>query len=254
MKTAVSFEHDVSVDENCNKLTFDAPFRWLKKGWRDFNHAPAHSLTYGAVFTAIGWLLINIAQTNMSYSLPSLLIAMLIVGPALAFGLYDISKELERKHEPSFSHERKKAFSEMGHELMLSLMMSLVFIFIVMLTSLAMNIAAAPWQTGVSATLPMSNETFLYVTVVFAGLLFCVNIFALPMILDQDASAGTATRTSLNAVWKNKSVIALWALLVLLLSAVGFVTYLVGFVFIVPILGYASWHAYRETIIAGKSM
>jgi len=254
MKTAVSLEHGTSDYENCNKLSLDAPFRWVNKGWHDFKHAPSHSLTYGAVFTAIGWLLISIAQTNMSYLLPSLLIVMLIVGPALAFGLYDISKELERKHQPSFSHERKKAFSEMGHELMLSLMMSLVFMFIVMLTSLAMNIAAAPWQTGVSATLPMSNETFLYVTVVFAGLLFCVNLFALPMILDQDASAGTATRTSLNAVWKNKSVIALWALLVMALTAVGIATYLAGFVFIVPIIGYASWHAYRETIVTGKSM
>jgi len=249
MKTAASFEADASVTPGCNKLTFDAPFRWLKKGWHDFNHAPAHSLTYGAVFAAIGWLLISIAQTNMSYLMPSLLIAMLVVGPALAFGLYDISKEIESKHEPSFSHERKKAFSEMGHELMLSLMMTLVFMFIVMLTSLAMNIAAAPWQTGITATLPMSNETFLYVTVVFAGLLFCVNLFALPMILDKDANAGTATSASLNAVWKNKSVIALWALLVLALSAIGFVTYMAGFVFIVPIIGYASWHAYRETIV-----
>jgi len=252
MKTAVSLEHDASVYANCNKLAFEAPFSWLKKGWRDFKHAPAHSLTYGTIFAAIGWLLISIAQANMSYLLPSLLITMLIVGPALAFGLYDISQEIERKHQPSFSHERKKAFSEMGHELMLSLMMSLVFIFIVMLTSLVMNIAAAPWQTGISATLPMSNETFLYVTVFFAGLLFCVNLFALPMILDQDANAGMATRTSLHAVWHNKSTIALWALLVLALGAVGFATYMAGFVFIVPIIGYASWHAYRETIITDK--
>jgi len=254
MKTAVSFENDDSVDASCNKLSLEAPLGWLKKGWQDFKHAPSHSITYGAIFAALGWLLVSIAQTNESYLWPSLFVMLLFVGPVLAFGLYDISQELERKHEPSFSHERKKAFSEMGHELMLSLMMTLLFMLIIMLTSLAMNIAAAPWQTGISATLPMTNDTFLYVTIAFAGLLFCVNVFALPMILDQDASAGTATSASLNAVWKNKSVIALWALLVLALSAIGFFTYLLGFVFIAPVLGYASWHAYRETITIGKPM
>ena len=69
------------------------------------------------------------------------------------------------------------------------------------------------------------------------------------LILDRDANAGTAITTSLNAVWRNKSALGLWALLVLALTAVGFATALIGFVFIVPVLGYATWHAYRETII-----
>jgi uncharacterized membrane protein len=58
----------------------------------------------------------------------------------------------------------------------------------------------------------------------------------------------TAISTSLHAVWCNKSVLALWATLILGLTAVGFATALIGFVFIVPLLGYATWHAYRETI------
>jgi len=254
MKTAVSFETDSSVEANCNELSLAAPFRWLRKGWQDFRHAPTHSFTYGVIFAALAWLLVSIFQANESYLWPSLFVFMLFVGPALAYGLYDISQQLERNHEPSFSHERKKAFSEMGHELMLSLMMTMVFMVMVMLTSLVMNIIAAPWQTGVTATLPMSDTTFLFVTAAFAGVLFCVNLFALPMILDQDANAGTATTTSLNAAWKNKSVIALWALLVLVLLAAGFATNLFGFVIIVPVLGYASWHAYRETIIIGEPM
>lgn len=249
MKTVASFDIDSSAYANCNVLTFNAPFRWLKKGWQDFRRALSHSLTYGALFAAIGWLLVYISQTNESYLLPSLFMIMLFVGPALAFGLYDISKQLEHNHDSSFSHEWKKAFSEMGHELMLSLMMTVMFMFIILFASLVTNIIAQPWQTGVSAALPLSDTTFLIVTVVFAGLLFCVNSFALPMILDEDSNAGTATATSLNAVWKNKSVMALWALLIVALTAVGFATYLIGFLVIVPVLGYASWHAYRETII-----
>lgn len=112
-----------------------------------------------------------------------------------------------------------------------------------------MNISMAFWQTGIAAAVPMSDATFIVVAVIFAGLLFCANSFALPMILDQDANAGQAVTTSLNAVWKNKSALALWAVLVVALAALGFATALAGFVVIVPLLGYASWHAYRETII-----
>ena len=253
MKTAISFENDASVYENSSESTLDAPFRWLNKGWQDFRRAPAHSLAYGLMFATLGGLLISIYQSNVNNLLPSLFFFMLFVGPLLAFGLYDISQQLERNHEPSFTHERKKAFSEMGHELMLSLMMTLVFMMMILFTSLVMNIFAMSGQTGVSSALLMSDATFLFISVVFAGLLFCVNSFALPMIVDQDANAGTAMTTSLDAVRRNKSVIALWALLVLALMAVGFATYLVGFVVIVPVIGYASWHAYREIIITRKS-
>lgn len=249
MKSVVTFESDVSVYADCNKLTLNSPFGWLTKGWQDFRRAPLHSLTYGAIFAAMGWLLVLFSQTSESYFLLGLFISMLVIGPALAFGLYDISQQLEQNKKPSFSHERKKALNEMGHELMLALMLSLVFLAMLILTSLVVNISTSSWQTGASAAIPMSDTTFFTVAVLFAGVLFCANSFALPMILDRDVNAGTAMTTSLNAVWKNRSAFAFWALLVLGLTTVGFLTGLIGFVLIVPVLGYATWHAYRETII-----
>jgi uncharacterized membrane protein len=69
------------------------------------------------------------------------------------------------------------------------------------------------------------------------------------MILDRDADAATAIITSLNAVWQNKAALLLWAAIILALTAIGFATALIGFVIIVPLLGYATWHGYRETIM-----
>lgn len=248
MKTVDSLKHDSPLYAPCRKLTFNAPFVWLQKGWQDFRRAPWHSVTYGAIFAAMGWVLVYLARTSESYLLLGLFISLLIVGPALAFGLYDISQQLEQNRKPSFSHERRKAFHEMGHELMLALLLSLVFLFMLILFSMVMNVLSIPGQYAVSAAVPLSDTVFLIVAVIFAGLLFCANSYALPMILDQDANAMTAIATSLHAVWQNKSVIALWALLILALTAIGFATALTGFVFIVPVLGYATWHAYRETI------
>ncbi|MDZ7661088.1 DUF2189 domain-containing protein [Thiohalophilus sp.] len=181
--------------------------------------------------------------------LVALFICLLVVGPALAFGLYDISHQLEKNHEPSFRHERSKAFLKMGHELMLALLLSLMFMFLLILVSIVMNVVTIAGQSAASAAVPLSNTGFLVVAVIFGGLLFGASSFALPMILDRDADAMTAITTSFYAVWRNKSALALWALLILALTAIGFATALIGFVLIAPVLGYATWHAYRETII-----
>ena len=249
MKTLDSFKHDSPSFVPCRELALNAPFEWLNKGWQDFRRVPWHSLTYGAIFFAIGWMLVYFSGNNESYFLLGLFISVLLVGPALFFGLYDTSRQLELNHEPSFRHERGKAFHEMGHELMLALILSLVFMVMLLITSTVIDVVTRPGQPLVTAAVPMANEIFYFVAVIFAGLLYCANSFALPMILDQDADAATAITTSLNAVWRNKSVLVLWGLLILALTAIGFATALIGFVFIVPVLGYATWHAYRETIL-----
>lgn len=254
MKTADSLQNDSPRNDSplyalCRKLELSAPFGWLKKGWHDFRRAPWHSLTYGVIFAAIGWLLIYFSKTNESYLLLGLFISLLVVGPALAFGLYDISRQLEQNREPTFRHERRKAFHEMGHELMLALLLSLVFLVLLIFIPMVVGMVTTNEHLAVAAAVPITDTASLSVAVIFAGLLFCVSSYALPMILDQDAYAMTAIATSLHAVWRNKSVLALWALLILALTAIGFATALIGFVFIVPVLGYATWHAYRATII-----
>jgi uncharacterized membrane protein len=252
MKTAGSLEKDIPLYSPCRKLTSNAPFRWLKKGWQDFLRAPWHSLAYGAIFTAIGWLLAYLSWSYGFDLVVTLVITFLIVGCVLAFGLYDISQQLELKHTPSFGHERSKAFHEMGHGLMFALVLGLAFLVLLIIMSMVMGIGATFEQVAISAAAPISDAAFFLAVVIFAGLLFCTSTFALPMIVDRDAMAMTAIITSLHAVWQNKSVITIWALFILALMAVGVATALVGFLVIVPVIGYATWHAYRETIIAEK--
>lgn len=250
MKTVHSFEHDSSLYAPCRQLTFQAPFGWLKQGWQDFRRAPVHSVIYGVIFAAIGWTLVYFSRVNEGYLIAGLILCLLVVGPALAFGLYDISQQLEQDHKPSFRHERMTALHEMGHELMLALLLSLAFLLLLLIISIVLNIVTISALFSVSAAISMSHTATLFAAAVFAGLLFWASVFALPMILDQDADAMTAITTSMHAVWRNKWVLAFWALLILVLTAAGFATALFGFVFIVPLIGYATWHAYRETILS----
>lgn len=249
MKSAGSVEHGSIFYAPCRKLTFQAPLKWLASGWQDYRRAPIHSLIYGVIFTAIGWGLVFLSRYEQGYLIAGLVVSVLIVGPALAFGLYDISQQLEKNHKPTFVHERSKALQEMGHELMLVLLLSLAFLILLLVTPMVMDMLTASERFAVTATIPMSDSATLFVALVFAALLFWVTMFALPMILDQDADAMLAISTSIHTVWRNKWVLAVWAFFILVLTAVGFATALIGFVVIVPLLGYAIWHAYRDAVI-----
>ena len=229
----------------CRKLSIGDPFRWLKMGWQDFKLTPRHSLAYGLVFVFFGWLLLYLAWVHEDIALiVSLLFGFLIMGPVLCFGLYDNSHQLEKNRESTFSHQRKKAFHKMKHERLIAMMMSMLIVFLVIVLSIMIGIEPAFGQkTGSYVVASLS------IAVIFGCLAFCASVFALPMILHQDADGATAILTSINAVLRNKRVLALWALLIFVLTAAGIATALIGLAFTTPVIGYATWHAYRETII-----
>lgn len=249
MATGDSAKSETPLYVPCCSLAFRAPINWLKQGWNDFRRAPWHSLVYGVLFAAIGWMLIYLSRIDQGFLIVGLILSLLIVGPALAFGLYDISDQLERNQKPTFRHERVKAIHEMGHELMMVLLLGLAFLVMLLIIPIVTDLIGASERFAVTAAVPMADNITLLIAVLFGVLLFGVSLFALPMILDQDADAMIAISTSLHAVWRNKGVVLVWALFITALTAIGLATALIGFVVIVPVLGYASWHAYRETIL-----
>ncbi len=247
-QTGGSVGNKVPLYTPCRKLSIGDPFRWLKLGWQDFRRVPWHSLAYGLAFVFLGWLLIYFAWAHENNALiVSLLFGFLFMGPVLAFGLYDVSYQLEKNRKPSFLHERMKAFHEMGHERLFAMMLSMLIVTLIIVLSILAGIEPAFGQnTGSYEVAP------LLVAMIFAFLAFCASAFALPMILHQDADGATAILTSINAVLRNMRVMALWGLLIFVLTAVGFATALIGLAFTTPVLGYATWHAYRETIITKR--
>ncbi|HMB40052.1 MAG TPA: hypothetical protein VKO85_13325, partial [Wenzhouxiangellaceae bacterium] len=67
---------------------------------------------------------------------------------------------------------------------------------------------------------------------------------------DRDADMVTACITSVNAVLRNKPAMIVWIALIVLLTGLGFATAGVGLIVVIPLLGYATWHGYVETIDA----
>ena len=85
---------------------------------------------------------------------------------------------------------------------------------------------------------------------VFAALVFSTCVVSVPMILDRDTDAITAGITSLQVVFGNLAVMAMWGLLILTLTGLALALWGLGLLLVGPWLGYASWHAYRWSVQA----
>jgi uncharacterized membrane protein len=85
---------------------------------------------------------------------------------------------------------------------------------------------------------------------VFAAVTFCASAFSLPMIMHRDVDSVTAIVTSVNAVLRNKQAMFVWLVLIVTGLVMGLLAAFVGLIVIIPLIGYAAWHGYLETIDA----
>ncbi len=100
--------------------------------------------------------------------------------------------------------------------------------------------------------LDATNRSQVLAYIVIGGVLatgvFAVSVVAIPLIIDRHATAGQAMRASVNAVLHNIPAMLLWSALILLLTIIGYAPLLLGLTLIAPLLGHATWHAYKGMI------
>ena len=83
----------------------------------------------------------------------------------------------------------------------------------------------------------------------FALFVFATSVVSLPMLYDREKmDTLTAMITSFNALRLNFWPMLLWAVMIVALTVVGFATFYVGLVLVLPLVGLATWHAYREVV------
>ena len=83
----------------------------------------------------------------------------------------------------------------------------------------------------------------------FALVALCISVVSFPIMLDRHTSAGEAMVTSLRAVARNPVPMAAWGLIVAVLLVVGSLPFFLGLAVVIPLLGHATWHLYREVIV-----
>ena len=88
--------------------------------------------------------------------------------------------------------------------------------------------------------------TYFAVGALFAAIVFAVSVVSVPMMLDRGTDTIVAALTSVRALFTNFLPLLVWALLIVIVVSAGFATFFVGLVVAVPIIGHATWHAYKS--------
>jgi uncharacterized membrane protein len=235
-------------------LGFGDPLRWLAAGWRDFTRAPGIGLFYGAAFMVMGWTLLKVYEHAPAYTL-ALSAGFLLMGPFLCLGLYRTSQRLEEGRKPDFG-DSLLAWDTRTAQLGIFGFVLLVLEMLwgrATLVVFAVSFDGMPdFKGSLLALLDPQNIGFIVawaaIGAVFATLIFAVSVVSIPMILHRQTDAITAGLTSLRLVLAQPGVMFFWALLIALIVGISLLPWFAGLLITGPVIGHASWHAYRHAV------
>ncbi len=232
-----------------------APFGWLASGWRDCRAHPLPSAFYGVCFASMGWLIAFTFRHAYEY-VSALVTGFFLVGPFFAIGLYELSRRRERG-QPAWLAPTLDAWRpNVGAIGMFALVLGVILL----VWARASLIVFALFYTGEMPTVagfvgqivsPDNLEfllAYLCVGGFFALLVFAISVVSVPMMLDRDTDGVVAVLTSLRAFAANVPAMVVWGAIIVALTAAGFALFFVGLVVTVPVIGHATWHAYRALV------
>jgi uncharacterized membrane protein len=239
-----------------SKVGTDAPLGWLASGLTDFQRSWLHSFPYGIILSVAGLVMLYFAA-DQPYLMLALISGFMLVAPFLAAGLYIISMRLEWSEtgkigpRPEFRSALKTNVSLFG--------VLLAFVFAIWIDALIVFTALFTHHdiiiSGSFSVYSLFNLDHLSFVLAYGALgallaatAFCVSVITVPMMLDRDVDMVTAIMTSLVIVKENPMAMLIWAACIAALTFGGMITLFIGFAVVFPVLGHATWHAYRELV------
>ncbi|MCK8516351.1 DUF2189 domain-containing protein [Methylonatrum kenyense] len=249
-------ESDVSY--SVAGIGMEQPWQWLANAARDFRHAPLVSLAYGSFWVGVSILLTaGLVVLDMAYWLLPLAAGFMFLGPLVATGLYEISRDMEAGRQPGL----RSAFQAWRRNpVQIALMGLVLMIFMLAWTRLALLMFALFFGVTTPSPEILASEIFfslpglgLLITGCAIGALlafgaFAISAVSIPMLLDRNVSVLEAIVASLSAVHRNLMPLIVWGLLLTAFTIAGIATLYIGLAVVLPLLGYASWYAYRDLI------
>lgn len=239
-------------------ISIHAPFNWLRGAWQDYLTAPLPFMIYGIILAAvsamIGWALVFSGAFAWVFVLAG---GFFLIAPILAMGLYEGGKILESGETPGLTDVilvRAALRLDLAY---LGLALFLIYLF---WTRIAQIVYAL--STPFMHKTPSDFLTFMFSTTdgqimaltgtlaggVIAFLAFALVVVSAPMLLNEKNDVFIATITSVRCVTKNFLPMLVWGLLISVLTAIGIATAFFGLILVYPLIGLASWRAYRELV------
>lgn len=238
---------------------FDAPWDWLAAGWRDLWAAPRIGLTYGAVFAGLAVLLsLGLLQFGMQSLILALGGGFLLIAPLTAVGLYETSRRLQTGEPIDAGAIVGAGLRAPGQLAFFGAILAFAYIIWLQLAFLLFMLFVG------SRGIPPASEflqTLLFtphglgllivgtaVGGVLAVLVFTISAVSVPLMMTHRVGVVTAMTVSAQAVVRNIKPMALWAALIAGFMMLGISSMFIGLVIIFPLIGHATWHAYRSMI------
>ena len=237
------------------RIALAAPLQWLTRGAKDLAIAPGIAAFYGACFWAMAATLAAVFRHKPEYTM-TIVSGCLLVGPFLAMGLYEVSRQRELGAPASLGDSLTCWDRHLGSMGLLVLVLTVLEL---LWGRASLVVFAVFFDTGMPSTSSVLQAVFnprnwqflaVYTVVggVFAALVFCSTVVSIPMILDRDTDAVTAALTSFGVVLQNMGTMLFWGALVVALTLLALWPWALGIFVVGPWLGHATWHAYRDSV------
>jgi len=251
------------------EVRLDQPLQWLALGWRDIAQCGWLSFAHGLVLTLFGGLIMLVAHDKF-WLLAGALSGFLVVAPVLATSLYAMSRAVEHGKPvglplltQTWLSWRHASLSEPASYWCLvrfGLLLALagtgwVLTSAALITLLAPHPIHTPLDFARYVVLAPDSylfELWLGLGGVMAAPMFASSVITMPLLLDRRINMTQAVLTSWQAVLSNPVAMAVWAGLIMGFTLLGLGSLLMGLIFVVPMLGHASWHAYRDLVDASS--
>lgn len=237
-------------------ITPTRPLRWLAAAWADLRANPLPSLAYGLLFGLSGDLII-LALLDSPHLVTVSISGFFLLAPLLAAGLYELSRARAAGEKLMFI-DSLRCFRRNGESMLFfGLLLALVTLLWERFSAVAFAMLGAaeggdalPYLSDIliSGEHVAFVATWLALGALLALFVFTLSVVSVPMMLDRDADVVTAMMTSLRAFARNPLPLLLWAAIIVTLTLLGFATLLFGLVVLMPLIGHASWHAYRDLV------
>jgi uncharacterized membrane protein len=232
--------------------------RWLRAGWADLWRSPGVNLGIGACCALVSWALTGaVLLTDYGVLILPLVTGFMFAAPLLAIGVYEVSRLHEAGVRPTFAHTRAAL---RRNRYQIAFMGALLMLFLygwlrvaTMLSALFLGDNIPPLGAFLETAF-LSREHWDFTLIgtligaVLAAIVFGLSAVSLPMLVDRPVDAVTAAITSMRACCANPVTMALWAAVIVAITLLGALPGFIGLVVALPLLGHATWHAYRDLV------
>lgn len=234
----------------------EAPWQWVNEAVGVYQRQAVLATGYGLVFVVAGYAIVWLLSSNNLMSvLPVAIGAFALAGPLLAAGLYAIARADEEGRKASFSEVLLPSAASPQQIAYLGVIIVVAMGFWALIAAallIAMGdreasslaeFASFALSTGRGVSMILLGSVL---GAAIAGGIFSVCAFSIPFLFDQQSDFATAIARSVAAVKAQPKAMLLWAWIIAVSIAICGVTLLLGFVFLFPLLGFATWIGYRD--------